>query len=268
MERYLRVFNFAFRVFGMAARSPLLLAPIAANIALAAPFTLGCAVALQLVESNAGAYTVLAIGITLLYFIDYFCNAVTSSLIYDQVTTDRADLATALTRTRRVVGGIAIFAAISAAFDMLQAYASERNDIVAKIATRVLYALWTTATYVVMPAMVLEGLSFGSAFSRSKQLASTDPTNVGIGAVAIGVVNYALGAAVFYLANKLYLAVGDSSPILGGLLFYSVINVYWAISGYLKITYFTCFYLWARECERTGSANPALAPAPLAAVLA
>jgi hypothetical protein len=267
MERYLRVFNFAFRVFGMAAQNPLLLAPIAANIVLAAPFMLGCSLALQMVESNAAAYTVLAAGVTSLYFIDYFCNAVTSSLIFDQVTAGRADLGAAFRRTQRVLGGIAVFAAISAAFDLLQAYASERDDIVAKIATRVLYTLWTTATYVVMPAMVLEELTFGRAFARSKQLASEDPTNVGIGAVAIGVVNYALGGAVFYLAHELLLRVGESSPILGGLLFYSVINVYWAISGYLKITYFTCFYLWARECERTQTASPSLAPAPLAAVL-
>ncbi|HEX5659374.1 MAG TPA: DUF6159 family protein [Polyangiales bacterium] len=265
MERYLRVFNFSFRVFGMAAQNPLLLAPIAANIVLAAPFMLGCAVALQLVESDAGAYTVLAAGVTLLYFIDYFCNAVTASLICDQVTDGRADLGSAFRRVQRVLGGIAIFAAISAAFDLLQAYASERNDIVAKLATRVLYALWTTATYVVLPAMVIEGLTFGSAFARSKQLASEDPTNVGIGAVAIGVVNYALGGAIFYLAHKLLLSV--DSPFLGAVLFYTIINVYWAISGYLKITYFTCFYLWARECERTQSASPSLAPAPLAAVL-
>ena len=267
MERYLRVFNLAFRVFGMAGQSPVLLAPIAANIVIAAPFMLGCALALNAVESSAAAYTVLAVGITLLYFIDYFCNAVTASLIYDQVSAGKPDVGAALQRTRRVLGGIAIFAAISAAFDLLQAYASERNDIVAKIATRVLYALWTTATYVVMPAMVLEGLSFAAAFSRSKELASNDPTNVGIGAVAIGVVNYALGAAVFYVAHRLHIALSGSAPILGAMLFYSVVNVYWALSGYLKITYFTCFYLWARDCERSQSASPSLAPGPLAAVL-
>jgi hypothetical protein len=210
---------------------------------------------------------VLAVGITLLYFIDYFCNAITASLIYDQVTAGKPDVGAALQRTRRVAGGIAVLAAISAAFDLLQVYASERNDIVAKIATRVLYALWTTATYVVLPAMVLESLGFGAAFSRSKQLASNDPTNVGIGAVAIGVVNYALGVVVFYLAHKLHMALSSSAPILGAMLFYSVVNVYWAVSGYLKISYFTCFYLWARECERTQTSSPSLAPAPLAAVL-
>ena len=50
MERYLRVFNFAFRVFGMAGQSPVLLAPIAANIVIAAPFMLGCALAFNAVE--------------------------------------------------------------------------------------------------------------------------------------------------------------------------------------------------------------------------
>lgn len=152
-------------------------------------------------------------------------------------------------------------------FDLLQAYANERNDFVSRLAARVLYAVWTTATAVVMPAMVLEGLGFGAAFSRSKDLASNDPTNVGIGAVGIGVANYALGGATFALANKLFESLAESSPMLGAALFFTVINVYWAVSGYLKITYFTCFYLWARECERTQSSSPSLAPAPLAAVL-
>ena len=41
------------------------------------------------------------------------------------------------------------------------------------------------------------------------------------------------------------------------------VNLYWSLGGYLKITYFTCFYMWARECERQGSSDPRLAPAPL-----
>jgi hypothetical protein len=35
----------------------------------------------------------------------------------------------------------------------------------------------------------------------------------------------------------------------------------------MKISYATCFYLWARHCEEQGSQDPALAPAPLRAAL-
>ena len=268
MDRYFRVFRFAGQVFAMAARKPMLLAPMMANIAFAAPLNLGLAVALGLVESEGASYALLAFGISSLYFIDYFANGLTASLIYDEVTTGRADLGAALSRTRKVVGGIALFAAISAMFDLLQAYASERNDLFSKIATRILYMIWTTATYVVMPAMVIESTSFGRAFSRSKELAENDPTQVGVGVIGIGAVNYALGAAVFTAAFKVWGALAVSHPILGAVFFYTLVNLYWAVSGYLKITYFTCFYLWAKDCERHQSTSPELAPAPLAAVLA
>lgn len=268
MERYLRVFKFAGEVFGRAGKRPLLLAPLLANLAFAAPINVGLAIALALVESRPASYALLVFGIGTLYFIDYFCNGLTASLIHDEVTGHQVDLMAALERTRKVAGGIAQFAAISALFDLLQAYASERDDIVSKLATRVLYMLWTTATYVVMPAMVIEGTSFGRAFSRSKELAQNDPTQLGVGVVAIGAVNYVLGATVFMLAYKLSDALAAAYPVLAGLAFYTLVNVYWALSGYLKISYFTCFYLWARACERTSSKSPGLAPTPLSAVIA
>jgi hypothetical protein len=35
----------------------------------------------------------------------------------------------------------------------------------------------------------------------------------------------------------------------------------------MKIAYSTCFYMWARECERAGSQDHALAPLPLRTAL-
>ncbi len=62
--------------------------------------------------------------------------------------------------------------------------------------------------------------------------------------------------------------LGNVSPVLGIFAFMFFVNLYWAVGGYLKITYFTCFYMWARECERQGSSDPRLAPAPLQAAMA
>jgi len=56
--------------------------------------------------------------------------------------------------------------------------------------------------------------------------------------------------------------------ILGGFFFFVVFNAAWALTGYLKTTYFTCFYLWAKECETQGSPDSSLAPKPLADALA
>lgn len=55
---------------------------------------------------------------------------------------------------------------------------------------------------------------------------------------------------------------------LGTTCVFFITNIYWGVSGFIKTTYFTCFYLWAKECEQQGASEPELAPAPLAACLA
>jgi hypothetical protein len=268
MQRYFRVFSFMFQVWGMIAKNKTLLKPILYNIAIAAPLNLALALGYSSVESGGLAFTILAVGITTLYFIDYVCAGLTVSLIHDQVTQGDAQMSVAVERVKKAAGGILIFAAISAALDILSSYAQERDDIVGKIITSILYAVWTTATFMMMPAMVLEDLSFGKAFSRSKEIMSKDPTNVGVGVVGMAMVNYVLGAVVFGLAYQALGPLSNIHPMLGGLAFFSLVNVYWALSGYLKISYYTCFYLWAQNCARESSDSPELAPAPLAAALA
>jgi hypothetical protein len=267
MQKYFRVFTFMFEVWGMIGKNKQLLKPILYNIALAGPVNLLLALVYAQLEGGA-AFTVLAVGITALYFIDYACAGLTVSLVHDQVTVGDADMQTAVGRVKKSASGILIFAAISAALDILASYAQERNDFIAKLLTSILYAVWTTATFMVMPAMVIEGLSFGAAFARSKQIMANDPTNVGVGVVGIAAANYVVAALVFGLAYKVLGPVSEISPMLGGLVFFTIINVYWALSGYLKISYFTCFYLWVQRCELTGSDDVELAPAPLATTLA
>ena len=267
MDRYIRVYKFMFEIWAMARQNRVLLKPVFYNLILAVPAMALVSAGYAVVESPAAAYALLAVGITVLYFIDYFCAGLTASLIYDQVTTGQATMESAKQRTKAAASGILIFAAVSAAFDLLASYAQERDDIVGKILTQILYAVWTTATFVVMPAMVIEGVSFGTAFSRSKDLMKQDPTNVGTGVVGIAMANYALGAVTFTLAYYADSALSSIHPILGAFAFFAFVNVYWAVSGFVKISYFTCFYLWARECEKKQSDSPELAPAPLAAVL-
>jgi hypothetical protein len=256
-----------FEVWGMAKQNRTLLKPVLYNLVIATPAMAVLAVLLGLTENQAVSYALLAAGITGLYFIDYFCAGLTTSLIHDQVTTGSASFDRAKQRTMAAFSGILIFAAISAALDILSSYAQERDDLLGKIITSVLYAIWTTATFVVMPAMVLEGLSFGAAFGRSKELMKHDPTNVGTGVIGIAAANYVLGAVTFTLAYYANNALSALHPIAGAMAFFMLVNVYWAVSGFIKISYFTCFYLWARECEAKQSDSPDLAPAPLAAAL-
>jgi hypothetical protein len=118
-----------------------------------------------------------------------------------------------------------------------------------------------------MPALVIEGVSFGDAFKRSKQLMDHDPTGVGAGIVAMSITSYIIAAVCFPLSYVLLRAGAHIHPAVGALLCMLIVNLYWAVSGWMKIAYSTCFYMWARECERTGSQDHALAPIPLRTAL-
>lgn len=267
MDRYLRVFKFMGQVLGMIRQNPKLLAPFGMNLAIAVPLNIVLVLAVALTADAAPdlALVFSAVGVVALYYTDYFCNGLTASMIYDQVTTGRATLGDGVRRTARSALGILVFASISGFFDLLSSYAQERNDILGRVLLGIVRAVWTTATYVVMPSMVIEGLGFGDAFKRSKDLATNDPTGVGAGVVGIGLVSYVISIAGFGAAGTLFNQIGG--PI-GFFLGFTITNLVWATTGYLKITYFTCFYLWARECAGRQEANPAFAPAPLAAALA
>ena len=266
MKRFFGVFTFAFNVLGMAKSNTTLLKPIAYNLAVATPLAIVLALVYGLVDSPAVDFLVMAVGITGLYFTDYFCNGLTASLIYQQVTGGQVSMDEAVAQTKKVAGGIALFAAISALFDLLVSFTDRRN-LIGKIVAQIVYMVWTTAVYAVMPAMVIEGSTFGQAFSRSKELMKQDPTEVGSGVLGIGLMNWIINGVFFWVAYTGAGVLGNIHPILGGFFFFFVFNAAWAITGYLKITYFTCFYLWAKKCEEQGSADVNLAPEPLAAAL-
>jgi hypothetical protein len=267
MARYLRVLAFFGEVLGMVRKNPTLLNPIYFNIALTVPMSLMLAVAMTRASTPGKAHVVMGAGLVLLYFMDYFCNAMTASLVYDEVREGNATLGNAFRRTARSTLGLVVFAALSGVFDLLASYAQAQRDPIAKAITRVIYAVWTTAVYMVLPSMVIEGVGFGEAFRRSKEVMQEDPTEVGVGVIALSLVNWVLGAVCFNIAYFGAPWVAHAHPLLGGIFFYTFVNLYWALAGFLKSTYFTCFYLWAERCADKGSHDFDLAPAPLANAL-
>jgi len=254
-------------VLAMGKANPRLFVPLAANLAIAVPVNLVLIIALYLLgDANPNvAWLFDAVGVVALYYIDYFCAALTASMIYDQVTTGNATLGDGLKRTFRSAFGILVFATISGIFDLLASYAQERDDIIGRILIGIVRSVWTMATYVVLPSMVIEGLGFGDAFKRSKQLAMNDPTNVGTGVIGMGLASYLISIVGFGAAQFAFTNIGGVAGLFIALTF---TNLVWALTGFLKTTYFTCFYLWARECSTRGQAHSSFAPAPLAAALA
>lgn len=269
MSSFFRVFGYMGQVLAMIRQNPMLLAPLVLNVAIAAPLNIALAIGGYFVQETAPAlsYVFFGLGIFSLYFIDYFCAGLNTSMVNDQVTTGTAPLGTAFSRTLRSIIGIFIFAAVTAAFDLAIHYANQRRDMIGRMVAGFVRSIWTTATYMIMPVMLIEGLGFFAALKRSKEVAENDWTQVGVGYVGLGLVTWLLSAATMILSGAAMRFLMPIQPIVALLVSFTVVNFFWAATAFLKSNYYTCFYLWARECERTRSANPALAPAPLRNVL-
>ncbi|MDB4965205.1 MAG: hypothetical protein JWN44_894, partial [Myxococcales bacterium] len=262
-----RALAFMQQIFALASQHKALLKPLLWDVLLTTPIMAAFTVVEFFIHSANGFYALMGVEAFLLYFVDYACNSITASLMYDYATTGEATMQTAIPRVKKALPGVLTFAAVSALLDVASTYARERNDVASRIVLRVLRAIWTTATYVIMPALVIEGVSFGAAFKRSKVLMDHDPTGVGAGVVAMSITSYIVAAVCFPLAYVLMRAGSHIHPAIGALLAMIVVNLYWAVSGWMKISYSTCFYLWARECERTGTTDHSLAPLPLRTAL-
>jgi hypothetical protein len=262
-----RAFSFMGQMFSLAMSNKALLGPLMLDLMITTPISIGIGIAMSFVNSRGAAYALLGLGTAMLYFVDYACNSLTASLIYDYATTGEAKMANATPRVKKALPGILIFAAVSALLDVASTYARERRDVVSKIILNILRAVWTTATYVIMPALVLEGVSFGDAFKRSKQLMDQDPTGVGAGVVAMSITSYIAAIVIFPMAWFALQLFGRIHPAFGAIMFFLLVNLYWSVSGWMKIAYATCFYMWARECEKNGTQDHALAPLPLRTAL-
>jgi len=220
-----RTFKFMGEVLGRVKGNPRLLAPVAINLAVAVPVNIVVALLYGFLSDSMGmlASIFLPFGLILLYFIDYFCNGLACSLIFDQVTTGDAQLGPATKRTLKAVPGIVVFATISGVLDLLTSYAQERSDILGRILLGIVRSIWTTATYVVMPSMVVEGLGFFPAFKRSKELMMNDPTQVGVGYIGIGLITSVLGFVTIGSAYFLSNLVSGVSTILAGIVFFTMV---------------------------------------------
>jgi hypothetical protein len=83
----------------------------------------------------------------------------------------------------------------------------------------------------------------------------------------MSITSYIVAAVCFPLSYLVMRTLGHIHPAIGALGAMLIVNLYWAVSGWMKISYSTCFYMWARECERTGATDHALAPLPLRTAL-
>ncbi len=144
--------------------------------------------------------------------------------------------------------------------------------------------VWTEASYLILPAMMIEDANLSQGVKRATQIAKGNLLLIGVSTVGVrwvtGAISLVLGGLGLFLGLGIGFAlitVFNSSTIglilgigLGGMIFLILAMIATVISSYTMTAYNTCLFLWARDVEKAQVQAPGIpvnvpAPAPLAA---
>lgn len=227
------------------------------------------------------------------FVVSYVFSGMTIYLIYEYLTKGDGRMSNAWSIVRRDFMDLVTLAAVSTAVNVFK-NAARRNrgrgglgGIVAGVvsaAAGLLEVLWTEASYLILPAMIIEDMNLKDSARRVAQIVKDNLLLVGISTVGVravtGLIGFGLGFAGLVIGFGIgygIIAIIGSSTFglilgvgLGLMVFLFSTMVASVISTYTTTAYHTCLYLWARNVEVAQTAGQPIqvaAPAPLAAVL-
>lgn len=221
------------------------------------------------------------------YTVSYIFSGMTAYLVYGYLAEGdgRMDKAWAIVKRDFFdLISLAIASAIVKTIEnILRGQRGRRGGALAGIMASILRTVWTTATYFVLPAMVIEDLNLKQGLKRATQIIKDNFLLVAISEIGVGAVTGLVSFVVIVLAVVLALAIfiplsaaaGGAGlvigAILGGLVFGVAIAFVTVFSTYINTAYHTTMFIWATNMEKAAnegeSAEVVPIPVPLAAVL-
>jgi hypothetical protein len=220
------------------------------------------------------------------YAVSYLFSAMTIYLIFGFLAEGDGRMDRAWVVVKRDWLDILSLAGASTLVNLLRSFVRGKGKSGARNALASLIdTVWTEATYLVLPAMVIDDLNLKDGLRRATQIVKDHLLLVGVSTIGVRAVTGLIG--FFIGGTGIALGVGVSLGLIGvsgqaawgfisgislGVLIAAVfILVSVVITSYTATAYHTCLYLWAREVERARNAGDETtrvqAPAPLAAVL-
>jgi len=266
----------------MAGRSPHLFAPATlasvANLALmgilvAALYLTGALESLLSagVRSNPLLYVLVFVVAVVFHVVTFTLNSMAVSLVHAFLRGQDAGLGRAWRGLRDNLGVVLWLAAVGDMVNTMRGTKRSRHGSqVADLVGDGVLASWPTATWLMLPAIMLEGVPYQDAARRAVNLQSNSMARLAIGEVGItllhqvaylalallGIVPVAIAYAIGGAGTGYYLALGWMTLVA---------TAGYPVLMYTRIAFFTCVYLWARATEESRPETPP--PAPLAKAL-
>ena len=225
------------------------------------------------------------------FVVTYVFSGMTAYLIFGYLSEGDGRMDKAWDIVRRDFFDLLTLAAASTVVNMLK-NAANRNrrgggGIAAGLirgAANLFSVLWTEASYLILPAMVIDDLNLKEGMQRVLNITKENLLLIGISTVGVRwvtgligflfgfvglILAFAIGGGAAYLTGG-FGAVTIISIVIGALIFFTFITIASVVNSYTSIAYHTCLYIWARDVEKAQTAGRPIqiaAPAPLAAVL-
>ena len=241
----------------------------------------------------AGQIAMVVIGAILIfvhYVVSYIFSGMTVYLIYGYLSEGDGRMDKAWAKVQREFWNLISLAAVSTLVSVLTSQMRRGQNrrggagLVGGALGGLIDAVWTQASYLILPAMMIEDANLSTGVKRATQIAKGNLLLIGVSTVGVrwitGLISFVLG--VVGLVIGLVVGIGlislfNSSTVaivigigLGALIFFAFAMVAGVISSYTMTAYNTCLFLWARDVEKAqaqGSSIQVAAPAPLAAAL-
>lgn len=165
---------------------------------------------------------------------------------------------------------IVFLAMVSSVVDTFARMARSEESIVGRIIAGIVEAVWTTLSFLLLPAIIIEDAGFGDAMKRVRALHKGNMLLIGLGEIGVRGITGLIGFVWFLLIfGVIYLDVtllsGTAALVVGVTVAGTMFALFAAFSTYLRMAYYTCLYLWAVDVEKQGAEAPA--PLPLAIAL-
>jgi len=217
--------------------------------------------------------------------VGYIFSGMTVYLIYGYLAEGDGIMSKAWAVVKRDFFDLMSLAAVTTVVNLVKnAIKGKGKSGIANAAAGLLDTVWTEASYLILPSMVIEDFNLKDAVKRAAAIIKDNLLLVGISMVGVKAVNSLIGFLLGVLGIGLGLGVGYSIVyvsgastvgLIGGIglgviiagIFIMLASI---ITNYTSTAYHTCLYLWARDVEKaraSGSTATVEAPAPLAAVL-
>ncbi len=224
------------------------------------------------------------------YVVSYIFSGMTVYLIYGYLAEGDGRMDKAWAKVQHEFFNIIALAAASTVVNLftnqLRGGRNRRGgNLVGGMIAGLIDTVWTEASYLILPAMMIEDANLVAGVKRATQIAKGNLLLIGVSTVgvrwvtgligfvlgAIGlVIGLAIGGGMIAVLGSANVAVTVIAIAIGAMIFFAFAMVASVISSYTMTAYNTCLFLWARDVEKAQLAGQSIqvaAPAPLAAVL-